>query len=350
MDQHRLAVTYDLTSADRAAFVRYHTRHDPHMRRVLLLGYLAALILTPLGLWVAALRMGTENAWVVIPAGFFAVLVAFPLMLLSGRMFPTPRGEALRLEMEINPEGLVIRSHEGDSRMPWSSIRKVVGTPEHLFFFFTGMHGFAIPRRAFASALAADAFLGREVEYWEAARSGPPPAAAVPAETGPDGALVIQCQLTEADLAALQQHQIGRQLRNGKILLALAIFLGMGAMLGFLLGGAWAAVAGLLLMTLSWLLLFLRMNKKQLLSSAPELLAPHTLTFSTRGIAVENARGGKGTNLWSSIDRIETTSEYLLFQMRDGQSLAVPRRSFASTEAADEFLTTIEGWRTRYHA
>lgn len=80
----------------------------------------------------------------------------------------------------LGPEGILQTDAYGRHSTPWSAVRRVVCTPEHLFLFLAGGGALIVPARALPGLEALDA-LRRDVRAWQAAAEpGAPPRPEVP--------------------------------------------------------------------------------------------------------------------------------------------------------------------------
>lgn len=152
-------VTVSLTAEDLFRFEWYHIRHTG-LRFAIWIWYLGFIVVG-----FSSAMAGSDDS---LPTGIAFALLAAVIAPLVGRWLlrmktahdfrkmPAPLREAT---FEISPTGFRQSGSFGEGTFKWSALRKVVGTPDHILFYLTGRLASVIPRRDFASAAEADAFL-----------------------------------------------------------------------------------------------------------------------------------------------------------------------------------------------
>lgn len=91
---------------------------------------------------------------------------------------------------------------------------------------------------------------------------------------------------------------------------------------------------------------YLRQTVRVQLRTIPTLWGPGRISISPEGIFDE----GPGTLAvlnWGRFHRVEGTPEQILFYHGRDAAVIVPRRCFATPEAADEFLRKARAWHAR---
>lgn len=181
-----MEVKFQLTENDCVALNDYVHQQTPHGARVLRRwwGFGAALFLL-----FAWMESGHATHGLHAP-GRFAAYMAFSLALfvpVHYAVFWYFRPTLARLDaragagrrmcepttLSIDRTSISIVTPQGRGRMPWSAIRDVGSTWDHLFLLTGGARGLVIPKRAFATRETYNIFYAALMEYFEAANRTP---------------------------------------------------------------------------------------------------------------------------------------------------------------------------------
>ena len=71
----------------------------------------------------------------------------------------------------------------------------------------------------------------------------------------------------------------------------------------------------------------------------------HTVAIDPQGIT-ETTQLGESRVAWRGIYRVDSTAEHLFIYTQPGMAHIIPRRAFASSEEADNFLRTVAGYHS----
>lgn len=274
--------------------------------------------------------------------------------------------------VEIGPAGLAVRLEDGSGETrPWGMVSKVVAD-DAVLMLYTAERGngrsvmaHVVPRRAFATPEAAEAFLRAASRWWREARAaggGDPAPAPIAAEAGGGGPGVTY-ELTEAErrVARRANRSMFRHLWRAAAFRSLfaAALMALGvvglrpATRGLLTDGmewmAWAwlglgALLGLAAMRVWWIILVgIRPDPKD--------RGPIALAIAPTGLAIRRPGGREGLYAWSRIQAVAGDARFLKLVLEsgikrqiDGGTILVPRRAFPTTAAADEFLESARRW------
>ncbi|MBI3725473.1 YcxB family protein [bacterium] len=108
------------------------------------------------------------------------VVAVFPLMIWSrfGRAFRAAwrsTGQYGEQRMRISPDGIFVSGPTGETLKYWKAVHRIVESGGHAFIFTGHLQAFILPRRAFASSEAREAFLARARAWQASARAVPAP-------------------------------------------------------------------------------------------------------------------------------------------------------------------------------
>jgi hypothetical protein len=125
------------------------------------LGFVVAF--TGLSCWIAIQFLGAQQFRAYVPAAPMALIVLGGLLhafvvfriLTPGAALASFRkqeiGNSSRV-VTISPDGIIARSEDARTTMPWSFVTRIVVTPERLFLYVTAATAVTIPKSAFKSA------------------------------------------------------------------------------------------------------------------------------------------------------------------------------------------------------
>ena len=157
MRETYVEIRYAAEPRDVGALLRHNLRHSLRLWLVL-----TSMALFPLGL--GSLMAGASRRLISPTEAIVDLMIGIvlaSLMLLRAR-WRTKRDERV---LTIGPDGIRTSVGRLAGQVPWNGIADVSVTPEYIFITGKNTNGFAIPRRAFGSTEARDAFLRRVDEY-----------------------------------------------------------------------------------------------------------------------------------------------------------------------------------------
>jgi hypothetical protein len=166
VDPERFCFSYRLDWKDIYRFLKHHTVRKH--RGWTWGAYVLAI------LWFGSLP-AREGKW--IEAGVLCILLTalFPPILfgiLRLQALNWTRNNPLMTTrpatLEVTAEGVHSRGEWGEARVAWNSYHEIVGTPEQILLYRGKTFAEIVPRAAFASPEAADAFL-HAAQQWHAA-------------------------------------------------------------------------------------------------------------------------------------------------------------------------------------
>jgi hypothetical protein len=340
---------YQITEADLIAAFRYRRWGDPVARKRFFLrwgGCVVVAVLLAVVLWQ---RLG-ENAGISVAVPVVAITVFWPYVLWS-----QAKGIVQQLRkvpglfdpgwITVSPEALFLGNVGGQARRDWQSVQELVVTGQHTLFFFGPQNLLAIPWRAFATPSEAQRFSELARQYWLSAKNAPPPSPPleeIAAALGPER-LEVRFRLEKPDLYAYFRHFM-----RGKSQLFILIGLGIvvGTMAGSVVGPIWTPVGALIGgAACPWIVIWISVRQA---AAAPGVLVDQILFCSPQGIWVHTSGVGQGRIEWSAITEIEGTARFILFKRGPMHAIIVPRRVFASSAEADQFLAQVTRWRLPY--
>lgn len=341
-------LTYDLTDADARAFYRHHVWHHPSARS-LVAGF-AAMVPIIVGLFFllpVVREASSAPGWTDAAAGACAGLLVYALFLWR---WPSQLAHAAAKVpgfigphwIDLNEQGLTSATHGGAATYDWTGIDRIDATPSVILLYSSRIQAVIVPRRAFRTTAEVESFVAAARAFRDAASSMP--AARARAGTPPEpaaGGFSARYALTEADVRACQLHQQfrgrGQRIRTIVLLLAMG---GAGALaygyLGFLAG---AATGGLLfLVVFPWL-------GRRRASRIPGYLGERTVTITPEFVHAWSAGLAEGRIGWAAVTSLDATQDHFFIYTGPQRAVTVPRRAFASEEAAEQFLSQARAWK-----
>jgi hypothetical protein len=170
-------VTFKVTERDVLRFVRFHLLHAPGSR-LWTWGLYLAWILWPAYTAVTVDYELPPDHPLFRTMPLIAASITIPLCALTGVLFfwfmtwvnakqwsRQTIGVIGEGTVEISPEAVSRTWETGESLQKWSAFQQIVGTPEFILFYQGQNFAQIIPRRAFASPEAAEAFL-QSAQQW----------------------------------------------------------------------------------------------------------------------------------------------------------------------------------------
>ncbi|QDT06543.1 hypothetical protein K227x_49530 [Rubripirellula lacrimiformis] len=168
-----MKTTYELTRDDLAAFIEFHQRTSPALRRqkigCLVVAFFALMIL-PAGILLTTDKPVLETAIDIWPLllgpilfGIFATpYIRWRTRQMSNRLLSEGQNKEFygKCELEAGDEALTETRPSGSTIRNWTSVERIVTTPSHLFVYTSGIEAYVVPRRAFSTESEFDAFLG----------------------------------------------------------------------------------------------------------------------------------------------------------------------------------------------
>jgi hypothetical protein len=176
-------VVTQVTAEDLFQFSSYHLWHEPNQRYRVWASYLVAVAGVP---WILANQVPFSLA---LLAGA-AVAVAAPFLYRWYLRCEANRAVRAAPEnygigtVQLLPEGIHEQSELGLVTIAWSVVTRIVVAPEAVYFYRGSHNAWIVPRRCFASAVAAEAFVADAQQFHAAATGKPDQKAAIRAGTG----------------------------------------------------------------------------------------------------------------------------------------------------------------------
>ena len=265
----------------------------------------------------------------------------------------------------LTPAGTVVRDEEGsETRMGWAAVPRIEATAAHIFLFqviekgrVTAAH--VIPRRAFASPAAAEAFLDA-ARRWHAAARSAPPRSVVDQAAGAGPSLTITYELTGPELRRAHAFYLAQQPGQKQAVWRLAGLCGLVLLTGAALVTSISlddqASALLVTTTLLAAALFLALvgvvlwSRRYRPASRPG--GPVTIAIDPEGYTVRRDGVAEEARTWRGLPGgVGADGEFLVLPrcvLREPKAIMdaylIPRRAFATPEAAERFLAAARGW------
>ena len=168
MSEHdQLRAEFAVTEEDVYRLFVYGTLHDlSTMIRVsvyflLLFGLTTHLIVTDF----PGTQYGLAAAWGLLAGVAFLLIARWLLRLKARRSGQDMMGSIGERAVEISPEGFLSSSPKGEAKLNWSAFSRFVGTSDYLYFYMGKRAATVVPRRAFPSWAASQAFLEAAREW-----------------------------------------------------------------------------------------------------------------------------------------------------------------------------------------
>jgi YcxB-like protein len=163
-------VTFSLTEEDLFCFLMFHSLHE--QRRLTWGGYFAAIAFTFVmvakeGQIGMAVGFAVALAIILIPTYRWSLRRAARRMMRESEQLV---GENTRV---LSPEGVLETGAWGEATLNWNAFDRIVETPDYIYLYRSPRMAEIIPRRAFRTPEAAEAFL-QAAKAWHAAASPRP--------------------------------------------------------------------------------------------------------------------------------------------------------------------------------
>lgn len=177
-----MEIEYGLTLEDVEAFVRFHLKHGPKLKRQPAATALSVVVGIVSGLMVALSvlldELLTYGTW--LSGCCFGVLIGLFLALLLLAWFqrkllvsstirnydnPQSRWFLAWRRLWISTDGFEITSEHQYLRNTWSTVWLIDSTEDHAFFYTTMHQAHTIPRRAFENERDFEAFIDLACQY-----------------------------------------------------------------------------------------------------------------------------------------------------------------------------------------
>lgn len=171
-----MKASYELTPDDYAAFGRFHISQSPALCNqgigCIFGGALAMLLLPAVIVLTDEAPLQTAlNIWPLLLGPLLFPLLAVPYLrwrtssLMKKTMEEGFRGGSCGgCDLTLEADGIRESNPTGETTRSWSSVEKAAITPHHLFIYTSGIEAFVVPRRAFASDDAFEAFVQQVAE------------------------------------------------------------------------------------------------------------------------------------------------------------------------------------------
>lgn len=150
---------YELTKQDYIDFNIYHIRNSGTLKRTLFIQrYVIAVIYLfipfilvkvtdiPLWYWLSAFTI-TAVLWVTFyPKYFVSGTIKRILKMLDEGRNKDMLGKHI---FTVNEEGIIEESENGESKINWSGVEKVIETEKHIFIYISSISAYIIPKSTF---------------------------------------------------------------------------------------------------------------------------------------------------------------------------------------------------------
>jgi hypothetical protein len=374
-------VTYRNNEADLAAYVDYYTTRFTHARLIFRLFFLAILALLSVQAFVLTPPRRERFQAPIMIAAVVGMWIWFEL---RGKR----RGLAARrrvadlpaVTLTLAPAGITTRNDRGaEMWRAWSGIPRMDRTDKHILIFEAAeksrvVTAHVIPRRAFATPEAADAFHDAAARWLAEAQRGGTPGPVAPDEadevqdrTGCSPETISVTFTPTADDARkahafyLAQRPAHRWVLWGFTALAVLLTLFNVAVLRLTGPGrrpapnAWTLWVPLflpnVLLAAFVALLWWRRRFRRSSAGAWGKPGPITIELSPEGYTVRRGEVAEVFQSWKGLTGIGEQRDFLIIpRVLSGKSRAVldghliPRRAFATPEGAETFLRTARAW------
>ena len=168
---------YELTRDDLVAFIEYHQRSSPAVRRQRIgcfAGAFCALMALPAAILITSDKPLVETAvdiWPLLAGPILFAIVAAPYIRwrtrqMSKRLLSEGGNNGFygRCELEAGPDALTETRPSGSTIRNWTSVERIVVAPSHLFVYTSAIEAYVVPRRAFSTELEFNAFVNNIAE------------------------------------------------------------------------------------------------------------------------------------------------------------------------------------------
>jgi hypothetical protein len=160
-------VTFSLTEEDIFRFLMFHSLHE--QRRLTWSGYLAAIACTFL-LVAKEGQIGMAVGFAVALAIILIPTYRWSLRRAARRMMRESQQLVGENTCVLSPEGVLETGAWGEATLNWNAFDRIIETPDYIYMYRTPRMAEIIPRRAFRTPEAAEAFL-QSTKGWHAAAS-----------------------------------------------------------------------------------------------------------------------------------------------------------------------------------
>jgi YcxB-like protein len=384
-----MTVTFTLTLDDHTAYVLYQVQHGPRLGQGQWSGRMPGWVrrlLQVLGLLLLAGGITLQLVLFIKGGGWDLSLVAGCLglgmlcyqLLFIGKTVETTikatlrrqyaNGELDRLlgeqRLELRANEYILTTNYNTSAIAWSSVEKIVTTPEHAFIYH-GEHGFNIlPKHAFASEEEFTTFVETARAYQEAAdrsQAHPllPDGPAGPEVSRRTGMVEVVFKLTPEDgIEQLRQPSLQAAWSNifGFRRQRLVLAFMMSALLALVLWqtvvvaqvAVLAAMLGALFaIPLLWILVtmlyprnprMLQLMKRYMAKQRYFSEATHRMRLTPDNLIYAVDAQVKATP-WTAVEKILTGTDHAFFHISRTEILTLPKRAFAQEQ---EFINFVE--------
>jgi hypothetical protein len=162
------SVVTEVTAEDVFRFSWYHIFHEPNQRCRVWISY---LVVVTGGVWNLAYQLPASLVVLIGAAIAGAAPFLYRWQLRSEahravRIAPENYGTGT---MQLLPEGVRDHSDQAVVTFAWTVFKRIVATPEAIYFYRGQATALIVPRRCFASSQAAEAFITVAQQYHAAA-------------------------------------------------------------------------------------------------------------------------------------------------------------------------------------
>lgn len=361
-----LSVTYRNNAADIAAYAKYFTRKFTKHRRNLrvMMGFILAVVVLQT---VAFRNVALEGYRAPIMIGGMVALWIWLELAASRRNLKLP-AELPLVTLTLTPSGIVTREeHGGGTHRAWSAIKQIDDENDHIYIFEDAdktrvVMAHVVPRRAFRSSEAADEFLAT-ARRWHADPDSRPTA-----EVDPESVVDVECDNEPAESLAVTFamnsedrraesafYQSQRpEFQTNKLGLLFGV-VGAAALIFYQSrrdgSPLWIGLVALGMVCLAVGFIWWRRRSRSLLIEREGEGTPVTIRINPEGYAVQRGGVAESSQSWRLVSGVGSNDDFLVFPRAlspDGtkviEATLIPRRAFASPEAAEEFLRAARRW------
>jgi hypothetical protein len=362
-----LSVTYRNNAADIAAYARYFTRKFTKHRRNLrvMMGFILAVVVLQT---IAFRNVALEGYRAPTMIGGMVALWIWLEFAASRRNLKLP-AELPLVTLTLTPSGIVTREeHGGGTHRAWSAIKQIDDENDHIYIFEDAdktrvVMAHVVPRRAFSSPEAADEFLAT-ARRWHADPDSRPTA-----EVDPESVVDV-----ESDAEAAESLAVTFAMNSEDRRAELAFYQSQGPetpqmnKLGLLFGvvGAaalisyqsrrdgsplWIGLVALGMVCLAVGFIWWRRRSRSLLDDRAGEGTPVTVRINPEGYEVRRGGAVESSQSWRLVSGVGSNDDFLVFPRAlspEGtkviEATLIPRRAFASPDAAEEYLRAARRW------
>jgi hypothetical protein len=356
-----MQVSYQLNAAEFHALLRARTKQLRVLAPWLLTMLHFVVYFLPTTIVLLAFKMWYAIA---VGAGLFAFLLVTAIrQSIRGRSTLNQLvGEVEKglTTVRITPEQLEISSPVALSRRSWTNVERVILTKDFIFFAFSRLVLFGLPRRAFTSDEEAERFAALSESFMAQSRQTNRYAAAPIQFPSPDDFIQLRYRSTKKDFATILKtglRKANNKSRSMPIWLSILLSLSVGTWSVLSnrddgrVGQVIAGFAAYLCFGIPTIVLVKWVHMLRLINLLDKsLLAERTLTISASGVhSLDDA--SEILNRWPAVNGIEMDDRFIVvYEIKPNFMYLIPQAAFASDDEADWFYSKATAYCEAAHA